>query len=395
MAMEQTPLSSRTHVSIFGAVNAGKSALFNKLLGQDMAIVSKLRGTTTDPVTKAMELIPYGPIAVTDTAGLGDTTAIGGERMKKTEKILNRTDFAIYAADPSDFDETAYNSMKVQFEKRRIGHILVFTKSDLGSNGVCERYPDALHVSVRDDASIERLRSLLCAQLSKYAEQSNSMIGGLLPAGATAVLVIPIDSEAPKGRLILPQVQLIRDCLDHGIKAVCVRGTELAETLKELPHVDLVVTDSQAFKFVSETVPSNTALTSFSILLAGTKGDLREFIRGAEAIKYLKDGSRILMAEACTHNVSHEDIGRIKIPALIRKHTGAQPIFDYCVGYDFPENISDYDLVIHCGGCMINSRAVMNRTAVCRENGVPITNYGIAIAYLSGILERSKAIFGI
>ncbi len=393
--MEQTPLSSRTHVSIFGAVNAGKSALFNKLIGQDMVIVSDIRGTTTDPVTKAMELIPYGPIAVTDTAGLGDTTEIGGERMKKTEKILNRTDFAIYAADCSDFDESAYESMKKQFEQRRIGHMLVFTKSDLGADNLLRKYPDAMLVSIYDESSIERLRSQLNDRLSKYTSERESMIGDLLPYGSTVVLVIPIDSEAPKGRLILPQVQFIRDCLDHGIKAVCVRDTELADTLNELPRIDLVVTDSQAFKFVSEIVPEDIKLTSFSIMMAGMKGDLTEFIKGAEAISSIKNDSRILMAEACTHNVSHEDIGRIKIPKLIKARTGAQPRFDHCVGYDFPDNISDYDLVIHCGGCMINSRAIMNRIAVCREKSVPITNYGIALAYLNGILERSKAIFGI
>ena len=393
--MEKTPLSMRTHVSVFGDTNAGKSALFNKLIGQDMVIVSDVRGTTTDPVTKAMELIPYGPIALTDTAGLGDTTEMGAERIKKTEKILERTDFAIYAADGAQFDEAAYERMKGMFEKRGIGHVLVFTKSDLGTPRIAEKYPDAVFVSVYDDESIGKLRALLSERLGELSEKEQTMIGGLLPSGSTVVIVIPIDSEAPKGRLILPQVQFIRDCLDHGIKAVCVRDTELAETLKELTRVDLVVTDSQAFAFVAKTVPEDIKLTSFSMMMAGMKGDLAEFIRGAETAEKLKDGSRILMAEACTHNVSHDDIGRKKIPALLRKHTGKKLEFDYCVGYDFPDDLEKYDMVIHCGGCMINSRAMRNRTAACLEKGVPITNYGVILAYVNGITERSKAVFGL
>lgn len=393
--MEKTPLSLRTHVSIFGDTNAGKSALFNKLIGQDMVIVSDVRGTTTDPVTKAMELIPYGPIALTDTAGLGDTTEMGAERMKKTEKILERTDFAIYAADSAGFDEDSYRRLAAMFEKRNIGHILVFTKADRGKTELAGKYPDAVFVSVYDNDSVEALKQLLAGRLSELCEEEQTMIGGLLPEGSTIVLVIPIDSEAPKGRLILPQVQFIRDCLDHGMKAVCVRDTELAETLAELPKADLVVTDSQAFYEVSRIVPENIKLTSFSMMMAGMKGDLAEFIRGADAVSSLKDGSRILMAEACTHNVSHEDIGRVKIPSLLRKCTGKELSFDYCVGYDFPDNIDNYDLVIHCGGCMINSRAIRNRIAVCREHGIPISNYGVILAYVNGITERSRKIFGL
>ena len=393
--MEKTPLSSRTHVSIFGDTNAGKSALFNKLIGQDMVIVSDVRGTTTDPVTKAMELIPYGPIALTDTAGLGDTTEMGAERMKKTEKILERTDFAIYAADCAGFDEAAYSDLAVMFEKRKIGHLLVFTKSDLGKPDIAEKYPNAVFVSVYDEGSVETLKRLLAERLSELCDEEQTMIGRLLPEGSTIVLVIPIDSEAPKGRLILPQVQFIRDCLDHGMKAVCVRDTELAETLSELPRVDLVVTDSQAFYEVSRIVPEDIKLTSFSMMMAGMKGDLAEFIRGADAVKFLEDGSRILMAEACTHNVSHEDIGRVKIPSLLKKCTGKELRFDYCVGYDFPDNIDDYDLVIHCGGCMINSRAIRNRITVCREHGIPISNYGVILAYVNGITERSRRVFGL
>jgi [FeFe] hydrogenase H-cluster maturation GTPase HydF len=391
--MEKTPFSMRTHVSIFGNTNAGKSALFNKLLNQDMSIVSEKSGTTTDPVTKAMELIPFGPVALTDTAGLGDKTQIGEKREEKTRKILDRTDFAVYAADVSDFDEAAYEEFKSETEKRNIEHMLVFTKSDLMSGKYLDRYPNAAEVSVYDEDSIEKLRNLLSQRLSQSDESKDTMIGGLLEKGSTVVLVIPIDSEAPKGRIILPQVQLLRDCLDHGMKAVCVRDSELKQTLDELKRVDLVVTDSQAFKTVSEIVPQNIMLTSFSMMTASLKGDLGIFVRGAEKIESLHDGSRILMAEACTHNISHEDIGRKKIPFLLRKYTGKDLQFDYCVYQDFPDKLNEYDLVIHCGGCMINARTMKNRVLYCERAGVAITNYGVVLAYVNGILDRSIKIF--
>ncbi len=386
-------MAFRTHVSVFGNTNAGKSALFNALLGQDMAIVSGKRGTTTDPVTKAMELIPYGPIALTDTAGLGDTSDIGKMRTDKTKKVLERTDFALYAADCSDFSESDYIKTREWFEKRKIGHLLVFTKSDLGCGDLKEKYPDAVFVSVRDNTSLDGLKSRLQTELSKLAPEEETMIGDLLPSGSTVVMVVPIDSEAPKGRIILPQVRFLRDCLDHGIKCVVTRDSELRQTLEELNKIDLVVTDSQAFGFVNSVVPEDIMLTSFSMMMAKMKGDLRELIKGADAIEKLQDGSRVLMAEACTHNSSHEDIGRVKIPRLLREHTGKDLKFDFCVHHDFPENLSDYALVIHCGGCMINSRSMNNRIAFCRESGVPITNYGVVLAYANGILERSKKIF--
>ena len=232
--MEKTPISFRTHVSVFGNTNAGKSALFNALLGQDMVIVSPKHGTTTDPVVKAMELLPYGPIALTDTAGLGDKTDIGTKRMEKTEKIMELTDFALYAADCTDFDENAYTKAKEEFEKRKIEHLLVFTKSDLGTGNLKELYPNAVFVSVKDEKSIDNLKNILQSRLSKLASEDMTMIGGLLPPGSTVVMVIPIDSEAPKGRIILPQVQFLRDCLDHGMKTVAVRDTELEEALGEL-----------------------------------------------------------------------------------------------------------------------------------------------------------------
>lgn len=391
--MEKTPLSLRTHISIFGNTNAGKSSLFNALLGQPLAIVSERRGTTADPVTKALELIPYGPIALTDTAGLGDDSPLGEKRMEKTEKILNQTDFALYAMPVNDTDISAYEKMKAEFEKKRIPHMLVLTKADTAKSPIQNKFPESIAVSINDSASIELLRSELIKRLTAVKSEEKSMIGTLLPAGSTVVLVTPIDSEAPKGRLILPQVQLIRDCLDNGMTAVVTRETELEKTLSEQTKIDLVVTDSQVFKLVSAIVPEEIPLTSFSMLTANMKGDLCGLIKGAEAIDTLRDGSRILMAEACTHNSSHEDIGRVKIPRLLRSYTKRQLEFDYFTGCDFPDNLSDYDLVIHCGGCMLNSRTMKNRQLFCAEHNIPVTNYGVAIAYANGILKRASQIF--
>lgn len=390
--MEKTPLSLRTHITIFGNTNSGKSSLFNKIIGQDMVIVSEKEGTTTDPVTKAMELIGFGPVALTDTAGWGDTTEIGDKRQKKTNKLLSRTDFAIYTADITAFDKSAYEIAVAEFDKRKIPHMLVFTKSDLGTADIQE-FPDAVCVSVKDDKSIEDFKEKLVARLTKTVKGEKSLLGGLINRGATVVLVIPIDSEAPKGRLILPQVQLIRDCLDNGICAVCVRDTELKKTINDLKQVDLVVTDSQIFKKVSDIVPKEIKLTSFSMLMANAKGDIKTLAEGAKALDNLPDKARILMAEACTHNTSHEDIGRVKIPNMLRKYTGKELEFLYCVHHDFPDNLSEYDLVIHCGGCMLNAKTMENRIEYCKEAGVPVTNYGVVLSYASGILSRSMEIF--
>lgn len=389
--MEKTPLSLRTHISIFGNTNAGKSSLFNALLGQPLAIVSDKKGTTADPVTKALELIPYGPAALTDTAGLGDDSPLGEKRMEKTKQILNKTDFAIYAAAADDFDIKAYEEMKLRFEKKNIPHILVFTKSDIAQ----KEYADSIAVSVKDVKSVEHLRSVLINRLSEIKSGEQSMLGSLLPKGSTVVLVVPIDSEAPKGRLIMPQVQLIRDCLDNGMCAVVTRETELEKTLAEQKKIDLVVTDSQVFKTVSELVPDDILLTSFSMLTANMKCDMTGLIEGAKAIDSLCDGSRILMAESCTHNTSHEDIGRVKIPRMLSKYTGKKLEFDFKAGCDFSSDFSGYDLVIHCGGCMLNSKAMRNRQLLCAEKGVPMTNYGVAIAFVNGILDRCVKIFGL
>ena len=391
--MEKTPLSLRTHISLFGNTNSGKSSLFNKLIGQDMAIVSDKEGTTTDPVTKAMELIGFGAVAITDTAGWGDSTQIGDMRQDKTNNVLKRTDFAIYVADGTDFDKAAYETAKAEFDKYKIAHMLVFNKTDLTDRDYKTEYPDSVAVSALDKKSVDLLLDELTKRLSKTVKQEEGVIGNLLSKGDTVVLVIPIDSEAPKGRLIMPQIQLIRDCLDNEITAVCVRDTELERVLSELKSVSLVVTDSQIFKKVSAIVPKEIKLTSFSMLMAYSKGDINTLADCAGAINNLKDNSRILMAEACSHNTSHEDIGRVKIPNMLRQYTGKNLIFDYCVHHDFPDDLGEYDLVIHCGGCMLNSKVMQNRINQCRAENVPVTNYGMVLAAVSGILDRSMEIF--
>ena len=427
--MQQTPISARKHVAIFGNVNAGKSALFNRLLGQDIAIVSPTAGTTTDPVIKAAELIPYGAIALIDTAGLGDTSLLGSARESKTADILDRTDFAIYAADAGEFDAAAFETFAAMLDGRgravtggssvssggasdsahdvtkaadghrpplqAIPYLVVFTKCDLASPETLAehrlRYPTAVFVS--PDAPLDELRERLSAELAKLTQDEDTIIGGLLPLGSNVVMVVPIDSAAPKGRLILPQVQLLRDCLDHEITCCVTRETTLAAALEGQSRVDLVVTDSQIFGEAARIVPSSVKLTSFSMLLANKTGRLSQLIEGVRAIERLRDGARVLMAEACTHNRTHEDIGYVKIPAGLRKKTGKQLEFDYAVGHDFPRDLSGYDLVVHCGGCMINARAIQTRLDRCRDAGVAVTNYGVLLAHLSGILDRASEIF--
>ncbi len=390
--MEGTPLSMRKHIAVFGAANAGKSTLFNRLLGQEAAIVSDIGGTTTDPVTKAMELIPYGPVALIDTAGLGDETELGSKRQERTMEILSRTDLVLYVRDINQKGDP--NEEKPEYP---VPAIDVFTKCDLAASdrigAVKAAFKDAVFVGAGDDEGIDLLRKKMTDFLSRQERDDETLIGDLLPRGSSLILVCPIDSEAPKGRLILPQVQLIRDCLDHGMKAYVTTEYTLAEALRELPRTDLVVTDSQAFKTVNEIVPKEIKLTSFSMLLARGKGNFALLRRGAEAIDRLGENSKVLMLEGCTHNTSHEDIGRVKIPKLIEKYTGCRPKFEYFIGYDIPKTFEGYDLIIQCGMCMINKREVQTRLGMAEEQGIPVTNYGIALAKLNGILDRACEIF--
>ena len=394
--MNSTPNSNRKHIAIFGKTNAGKSSLINSICGQEIAIVSDIAGTTTDPVLKAMELIPLGPVLFIDTAGLDDKSEVGKLRIKKTMDMMKSTDFALYVMDINNIDSDEYESIKLEFKKYNIPYLLVINKIETidkyNLDQLKEKYEEAIFVSTYKKEGIEELKNELVSKL-KDSENDVPIIGNLVPYGGKVILVVPIDSEAPKGRIILPQVQCIRDCLDNGIKTYVVRDTELPSALEDIKDIDLVVTDSQAFKKVSKIVPKNIKLTGFSILFANHKGDLKAFVDGARKIDSLNKNSKILISESCTHNVSHEDIGRVKIPKLLNKYVGAELNYDFRVSHDFPENIKDYDLIIHCGGCMINRKTILNRIDFCRSEEVAITNYGIVLAFLSGILDRSLEIF--
>lgn len=396
--MNQTPKANRPHIALYGNRNAGKSSLLNAMIGQDISLVSSIKGTTTDPVSKAMELIPLGPVVFIDTAGLDDDGELGALRVKRSKKILQRTDFAIYVVDPLDFDKHALSSSLIEFKKFHIPYMIVFNKLDTIDRhteaNLKSEYPQAFFVSAEQNIGILDLKDALIDRI-RATEEDLPLIGDLIPYGGTVVLVVPIDSEAPKGRIILPQVQVIRDCLDHGIKSYVVRDTELEEALKDLKSVDLVITDSQAFHRVDKIVPSDIPLTSFSIVLARNKGDLSSLVSGARAFEKLKANSKILISESCTHNHSHEDIGRVKIPRGLNKHFGCDFNYTFRMGHDFPDDVSEYDLIIHCASCMLNAKTMQTRIQMCQEQGVPITNYGVTLAYLSGILDRSLDIFEI
>jgi [FeFe] hydrogenase H-cluster maturation GTPase HydF len=389
--MNTTPLANRKHIGVFGNMNSGKSSLVNALTGQKISLVSPVKGTTTDPVKKAMELIPYGPVVFIDTAGLNDYGELGAMRAEKSKSVLRETDFALYVLDAEADTEVPEDMLRL-FKRFSIPYIVVINKSDKVSGEILsalkEKNPGAMAVSALLNLGIDQLRQELSRRL-KENDEEETLIGDLLPAGSKVILVIPLDSAAPKGRLILPQVQVIRDCLDHGIKSYVVRDTELESALRDMPDVDLVITDSKIFDKVNSIVPTNIKLTSFSMLFARLKGDFDEFIRGARAVDNLKPDSRILIAESCTHNQTHEDIGRVKIPKLLNKYTDYDLEYDFCAGNDFDKDLSRYDLVVHCGACMMNKKALSSRIADCREKGIPITNYGILLSKLNRILDRT------
>lgn len=394
--MNSTPNSNRKHIGIYGNTNSGKSSLMNTILGQDISLVSSVEGTTTDPVQKAMELIPFGPVLLIDTAGLEDKTELGSIRIKKSYEFLKRLDFALYVVDAGNADLDTYKTWKREAARYNVDHVVVINKIDTVSkeeiDNIVKNFKTYVLVSAKDKSGIDDLKNEIIKNLED-GEEEKPIVGDLLEYGSKVVLVVPIDSEAPKGRIILPQVQVIRDCLDHGIKTYVVRDTELEEALDEIKDIDLVITDSQAFKEVDSIIPKSMKLTSFSILFARQKGELDEFLEGTKKLDTLKPNDKILICESCTHNVSHEDIGRVKIPNMLRKIAGGDLNIEYMVGYDFKENVEDYDLVIHCGACMVNRKSVLNKIRVCKEKNVPITNYGMVIAYFTKILDRSVEIF--
>ncbi|WP_032123057.1 [FeFe] hydrogenase H-cluster maturation GTPase HydF [Clostridium amazonitimonense] len=394
--MNGTPNSNRVHITFLGKTNSGKSSLMNAIIGQNISIVSPFEGTTTDPVTKAMELIPLGPVLFTDTAGLEDNSPLGQVRLEKTFKTMLSTDFVIYVMDAKDRDYGLYEKTLEKINKHNIPHMVVVNKVDSVKEDelsqIKSHIKDAIFVSSKNIDSILNLKNKLIENLNKQKDE-DTVLGNLLPYNSKVIMVIPIDSEAPRGRLILPQVQLLRDCLDHGIKSYVVRDTELESALLDIKDVDLVVTDSQAFKKVDEIVPKHIPLTSFSILFANHKGDIKTFIEGTKHIKNLDENSKILVSESCTHNYSHEDIGRVKIPKMLNKLLNKELNYEFKMAADFPEDVEKYDLIIHCGACMVNKKAMNSKIMLCKEKNIPITNYGIILAYLTGILDRSTEVF--
>ena len=406
MSLNNTPAAERVHIGIFGRRNAGKSSLINALTSQNLAIVSDVKGTTTDPVAKSMELLPLGPVVLIDTPGLDDTGDLGALRVQKAHQTLNRTDIAILVVDASSGVTAEDQRILSRIREKQIPCLVAVNKSDLDSAGEIPKLPDSsaievLPVSAKTGQGIEKLKERIAA-LAPKEEENRRIVGDLLSPGDLVCLVIPIDKAAPKGRLILPQQQTIRDILDTGALALAVRDTELKAALEGQDgrpefHPALVITDSQAFASVASIVPPQIPLTSFSILFARYKGSLKALAEGARALDTLKKGDHILVSEGCTHHRQCGDIGTVKLPALIRRHTGlAAPEdlrFSFTSGTEFPEDLSGYRMVIHCGGCMLNEREMKFRMACARDAGVPMTNYGTAIAHMNGILERSLAPF--
>lgn len=402
----KTLKSMRLHIGIFGKTNAGKSSLLNRITAQEVSIVSEIPGTTTDVVEKSMELLPIGPVTFLDTAGIDDKTELGGKRLEKTMAVINCTDIAVIVCDCTGIDEYEKDLIK-KFDELNIPYLILINKCDNEEliNNAIEAFnkkfalsesglPSLLATSVKtDEKLVFKFKDALVKLLPEDFVNQPKIAGGLIPSKSTVILVIPIDKEAPKGRIILPQVQTLRDLLDSNCLTYVVKTSELAQAIDNLKTPpSLVITDSQAFKQVCEIVPNNIPLTSFSILFARLKGDLQAFAKGAEAIQNLKDGDKVLILESCTHHAIEDDIGRVKIPNLLRKKTGKNLIIENFSGHDFPE-ISQYALVIHCGACMTNRREILSRILIANEKNVPITNYGIAISYCLGILPRAMKIF--
>lgn len=391
MSLNQTPRGDRIHIALFGKRNAGKSSVINALTNQELAIVSDIRGTTTDPVYKSMELLPLGPVVMIDTPGLDDEGELGAKRVKKAKEVLGKADIALVIMD-ADQGMTAFEKDIIHMiEERKIPYLKVYNKTDLTDKRWEEE--QAQFVSAVTKEGIQELKEAI-GKLVPAEKETDQIIGDLVDPLDFVILVVPIDKAAPKGRLILPQQQTIRDLLESGAASIVVRETELAKTLKRLGRKpSLVVTDSQVFGKVAKDVPEDIPLTSFSILFARFKGDLEEEIRGIRALKSLKEGDKILIAEGCTHHRQCDDIGTVKIPRWLRQYTGKEFDIHTSSGNGFPEDLESYQLVIHCGGCMLNRREMKSRIHRAAKVGVPIVNYGIFIAEVQGILRRTLGPF--
>ncbi|MCL2759793.1 MAG: [FeFe] hydrogenase H-cluster maturation GTPase HydF [Treponema sp.] len=404
MSIYLTPTANRLHIAFFGRRNAGKSSLINAVTGQDLALVSNIKGTTTDPVYKAMELLPLGPVVLIDTPGFDDEGELGELRVNKAKQVLNKTDLAVLVVDgslPATTLLSAEEELLKTFMIKNIPYIVAINKFDSESSSCASVYLyeklgfEFLPVSAKTGFNINLLKEKI-ASLAADMEPEQQLISDLIKPSDFIVLVVPIDKAAPKGRLILPQQQVIRSILDAGANAITVRETELQQTLSELgKKPSLVITDSQVFAQVSAIVPPEIKLTSFSILFARYKGFLKTSVAGASALDNLQDGDKILICEGCTHHRQCDDIGTVKIPQMIKKHSLKEPDFIFSSGGDFPQELSAFKLIIHCGSCMLNEREIQYRRKLAEENNIPFTNYGITIAHIQGILKRSIEVFNI
>ena len=401
MGMNQTPASERVHISFFGKRNAGKSSVINAVTGQDLAIVSSVMGTTTDPVYKSMELLPLGPVVVIDTPGIDDEGELGALRVRKSYQVLNKTDIAILVVDSTTGKGEEEFALLHKFHEKHIPYLVVYNKIDLLSveeikNLAMSVRAGEVLASAADGMNIQELKEKI-ATLKPEDTHQYPLIQDLIEPLDLVILVVPIDKAAPKGRLILPQQQTIRDILERGALSLVVRDTELKSTLDHFLAQGvcpkLVVTDSQAFARISKDVPENITLTSFSILFSRYKGELETQLEGVAVLSSIQDDDRILIAEGCTHHRQCGDIGTCKIPDWIRNYTGKKPVFEFTSGTEFPDDVSSYKMVVHCGGCMLNEREMKYRIACCHDQGVPITNYGLLIAQVTGILKRSLGPF--
>lgn len=398
--MNETPSADRVHIGFFGRRNAGKSSIVNKVTGQELAVVSDVKGTTTDPVSKAMELLPMGPVVIIDTPGIDDEGHLGELRVRKAKQVLNRVDVAVLVVDATLGKTNVDEELIHIFKEKEIPYLVVYNKSDLLSENqkINADFPDRnqepfIYASAATGQNIYELKEKITS-LAVTDDLKLRLVGDLLEPSDFAVLVVPIDKAAPKGRLILPQQQTIRDVLEAGAVAIVIKENELSNTLKTLgKKPKLVITDSQVFAKVSKETPEDIWLTSFSILFARFKGNLKTAAAGAAAIDRLKDGDKILISEGCTHHRQCDDIGTVKLPRWIRNYTGKDLEFEYSSGREFPEDVTKYSLIVHCGGCMLNEREMRYRQKCALDQEIPITNYGIAIAYMQGILKRCVEMF--
>ena len=401
MGLNQTPMSERTHIGFFGKRNAGKSSVMNAVTGQELAVVSDVKGTTTDPVYKSMELLPLGPVVMMDTPGIDDEGELGSMRVRKSYQVLNKTDAAVLVIDGLSGASEEDAAMLKKIRKKQIPYTVVLNKQDLASEEIKEQTiqmlgigrEQLLSVSAADGTGINELKERI-AQIAKPEELERRIIGDMISPSDFIVLVVPIDSAAPKGRLILPQQQTIRDILEADAVSVVIKEDRVRETIESLGKKPrLVITDSQAFETVAADTPEDILLTSFSILFARYKGNLEMAVKGVTTLDKLKNGDKILISEGCTHHRQCDDIGTVKIPRWIREYTGKEIQFETTSGTQFPDELGEYKLIVHCGGCMLNEREMKYRLSCAEDQGVPITNYGILIAYIKGILKRSVELF--